>query len=224
MPLILLLVLTLGCSKITELANGRSTAPGGPENSNSASANQSEPAAGKFGPSGDARTDIERMADRFLSQPSFRAEMNGEGTTPMKTTLEFVSPDRYRLRSDRGMETIIIGKTTYMKVGSSWQKMPMALDTTITDMRAAFNKEGMKWFSDVKYDGEDTADGRPAYVYSYHNKGAGAGVGENDSRLWIAKDDGMPVKIEAVYRSGSLKKMTITYDYRTPVSIEAPVK
>ena len=150
--------------------------------------------------------------------------MIGEGDTPMKAELQFVAPDRHRFKTDKGMETIVIGKTTYMKMGGSWRKMPMSLDANIADMREAFNKEGMKWFNDVKYTGDDMANGRAAYVYSYHNKGPGAGVGENDSRVWIAKDDGMPIKIEAVYKSGGLKKMTIEYDYKTPVTIEPPVK
>ncbi|MEK7856656.1 MAG: hypothetical protein AAB288_11240, partial [Acidobacteriota bacterium] len=108
-------------------------------------------------------------------------------------------------------------------MGSKWQKMSLPLDSTISDMRSAFNKEGMKWFSDVKYTGDDTVDGKPAYVYTYHNKGPGAGVGENDSKVWIAKGDGLPIKIEAIYKTGNLKSMKIEYDYETPVVIEPPV-
>jgi outer membrane lipoprotein-sorting protein len=225
MPLLLLIAVTLGCSKISELAN-KSGNSGSSSNSNIevSKSGDSSPAKGEFAPTGDAKADIEKIGDRFLSLKSFRAEMEGDGKTPLKADLEFVSPDRHRLKTDKGMETIVIGKTTYMKMGNTWQKMPMSLDTTITDMRAAFNKEGMKWFSDIKYVGEETADGKPAYLYAYHNKGPRAGVGENDSKIWIAKDDGLPIKIEAIYKSGNLKTMTIEYDYKTPVTIEPPIK
>ncbi|MGQ0541742.1 MAG: LolA family protein [Blastocatellia bacterium] len=222
-PFLILLALTLGCSQLREMANTSTNSESSP-NSNAESAKTSDSAKGEFAPSGDAKNDIEKMADRFLSLKSFRAEMRGDGETPMQADLEFVSPDRHRLKTDKGMETIVIGKTTYMKLGNSWRKMPMQLDTTITDMRNAFDKEGRKWFSDVKYVGEETADGKPAYLYAYHNKGPGAGVGENDSRVWIAKDDGLPIKIEAIYKSGNLKKMVIEYDFKTPITIEPPVK
>lgn len=221
-PFLILLALMLGCSQLREMAN-TSTNSGSSSNSHTESAKTSDSTKGEFAPSGDPRADIEKMADRFLTLKSFRAEMRGDGETPMNADLEFVSPDRHRLKTDKGMETIVIGKTTYMKLGNSWRKMPMQLDTTITDMRNAFDKEGRKWFSDVKYVGEETADGKPAYLYAYHNKGPGAGVGENDSRVWIAKDDGLPIKIEAIYKSGNLKKMVIEYDFETPITIEPPV-
>ncbi len=223
-PFLILLALTLGCSKLRETANSSSNGDGASNsNTESAKTDDTSPARGLFAPGDDAKADIEKMADRFLSQRSFKAKMDGDGKTPMKMDLEFISPDRYRITMANTSEMIIIGKATYMKIGDKWRKMPMPVDSTITDMRDAFNKEGMKWFSEVKYAGEETADGRPAYVYAYHNKGAGAGVGENDSKLWIAKDNGLPIKMEAVYRSGDLKTMTITYDYQTPVTIEAPI-
>jgi len=108
-------------------------------------------------------------------------------------------------------------------MGNKWQKMPLPLDSTISDMRSAFNKEGMKWFSDVKFAGEDTANGKAAYLYTYHGKGPN-NVGENDSKLWVSQDDGLPIKIEAVYRTGNLKSMKIEYDYDTPVTIDPPVQ
>lgn len=217
-----LLAVGLGCSKFGELtlkpANG-----GTASNSNTGSVQTDAPATAEFAPSGDPKADIEKLADRFMSLKSFRAKMEGDGQMPMRTELEFVTPDRYRIRSGNAMEMIVIGKTTWMKVGEKWQKMPMQLDSTIADMRTAFNKEGMKWFSDVKYTGDDTVDGKPAYIYTYQGKGPN-NVGENDSKLWIAKSDGLPLKIEAIYKSGNLKSMTIEYDYETPVAIEPPVQ
>ena len=224
LPLFLLLALSLGCSKISELTEGTGrTRNTSNENSEPPKPGDDAPASGEFAPSSDPKVDIEKMADRFMSLKSFRAEMDGDGQTPMKTDLEFVTPDRYRIKTGNTMEMIVIGKTSYMKMGSKWQKMSLPLDSTISDMRSAFNKEGMKWFSDVKYTGDDTVDGKPAYVYTYHNKGPGAGVGENDSKVWIAKGDGLPIKIEAIYKTGNLKSMKIEYDYETPVVIEPPV-
>ncbi len=224
LPFVLILFVTLGCSQLNELAN-TSSEPANVNTSNTTATNSSDvPPSGNFAPSADAKADIEKMADRFLTLKSFRAKMDSEGEMPMNAVLEFVAPDRYRLQTGTGMETIIIGKTTYMNIGGTWRKMPVSLDSSITDMRATFDKEGMKWFSDVRYVGSETVDGRSAYVYAYHNKGPGAGEGENDSKIWIGTDDGLPIKVEATYRSGSLDKMTISYDHKAPVSIEPPVK
>ncbi|MGH9947133.1 MAG: LolA family protein [Pyrinomonadaceae bacterium] len=227
LPLIVLLLFAFGCSQIREMANTSSnseTISNSTSNSESTTTADSQPSSGEFTPTSDAKADIEKMADRFLALKSFSAKMEGEGKTPMKTDLEFVSPDRYRLKMVNGMEMIVIGNTSYMNIGGSWRKMTLPLDSTITDMRKAFDKDGRKWFSDVKYEGEETVDGKPAYVYAYHNKGPGAGVGENDSKLWIGKNDGMPIKIEAQYKSGNLRTMKIVYDLETPVTIEPPIK
>jgi hypothetical protein len=225
-PLLILLVVTFGCSSLRELGSKTRTGNSAASNSNVAAAPESKvgETAGTFAPSGDPKADIEKIADKFLSEDSFRAEMVGEGDMPMRTELEFVSPDRYRIKNANSTEMIVIGKTAYMNAGGQWRKMPMALDSTVTDMRAAFNKEGMKWFSDVRYEGEEMVDGKSAHVYAFHNKGPGAGVGENDSKIWVAKSDGRPLKIEAIYKQGTLKSMTIEYDYETPVVIEPPVK
>ena len=226
LPLLLLLALTLGCSKIGEFAN-RSANTGSAANANSETAKGGETEtaseSGEYAPGSDGKADIEKLADRFMSVKSFRATMQAQGDMPMQTEFEFVSPDRYRIKTGNLMDVIIIGKTTYMKVGDKWQKMPSQLDTAISDMRSTFNKEGMKWVNDVKYTGDETIDGKPAYVYTYSAKGPSEKIGENESKLWIAKADGLPIKVEAVYKSGPMKSMTVQYDYDAAVSIEPPI-
>ena len=223
-PFLVLLAVTLGCSKIGELTNRASTS-GTNANTNSEATKTAEnaPVSGDHAPSSNARADVEKLAERFMTVTSFRATMNSEGDAPMHTELEFVSPDRYRIKTGNLMEMIIIGKSTYMKVGDRWQKMPGQLDSTISDMRSTFNKEGMKWISDVEYTGDETVNGKAAYVYTYHAKGPDK-IGENESKLWVGKADGLPIKVEAVYRSGSMRSMTVEYDYDAAVVIEPPIK
>ncbi len=223
LPLVMLLAAVLGCSRITEVAN-RSGEAGNTANTNASETQTAEsgPAPAEFAPGGDAKADLEKLAERFMTIESFRAKMHGEGQTPMRTELEYVAPDRYRMKTGNGVDVVIIGRTTYMKVGAKWQKMNLPLDGAIDQMRTAFNKDAMKWVSDVRYTGDDSVNGKAAYVYTFHGKGPN-NVGDNDSKLWVAKSDGRPVKVEAVYKSGALRSMTIEYDYDTPVSIEAPV-
>jgi outer membrane lipoprotein-sorting protein len=223
LPLVLLAAAALGCSQLRDMAN-RGDAPTNSVNSGAPTATDgstSETAAG-VAPSGDPNADINRMADAFLEQKSFRAKMVGSGQTPMDMELEFVAPDRFRMKNTSGPEMVIVGKNVYVENDGRWQKLPGGLGASVPDMRKAWDKEGRKWFTDVKYVGEENANGKPAHVYTYHNKGA-EGVGENDSKIWIAKSNGLPVRIEATYKSGPLKSMTVDYDYEAAISIEPPV-
>lgn len=220
-PLIVLAALALGCSQIRDLAGeGNATNTG-------TSSNTAEPANGTasdsagIAPSGDPTADINRMADAFLEQRSFRATMVGSGTTPVNIEFEYISPDRFRIKNAQGPETVIIGKDLYLEMNGRWQKMPGGLGASIPDIRKAWDKEGRKWISDAKYVGEETVNGKLTSVYTYHNKGA-EGVGENDSKMWISKADGLPVRIEANYKSGTLKSMQIDYFYDENISIEPP--
>jgi hypothetical protein len=117
-PLLILLALTLGCSKISEFAN-RSANSGPAANSNfeSAKTGETAPASRDYAPSSDPKADVEKLSDRFMTVKSFSATMSAEGETPMETELQFVSPDRYRIKTGTMMDVIIIGKTTYMRMG-----------------------------------------------------------------------------------------------------------
>ena len=224
-PLVLLLVVILGCSQFRD-AEMQGGSDGNAANANASlegdGSGSSETSAG-VAPSGDPVLDINRMADAFLAQKSFRAKMVGSGQTPINMELEFVAPDRFRMKNTNGPEMVIVGKNVYLEHEGRWQKMPGDLGASVPDMRKAWDEEGRKWFTDVKYVGEDTANGKPAHVYTYHNKGA-EGVGENDSKIWIGKLNGLPVRIEANYKKGTLRSMTIDYDYDADISIESPVK
>ncbi|HMQ05012.1 MAG TPA: hypothetical protein PKD26_13920 [Pyrinomonadaceae bacterium] len=220
----LILVSVLGCSRFTDLANSTaSPADTNAANTNAANVSEAQP-SGEFSPTSDAKADIRRMGERLLSQKSYRATIESEGVTPMNGVLEYAAPDRFRIQFETGMETIIIGNTTYIRVGGSWRKMPVALDSPIADLKSAFDEESMKWFEGVRYVGVETVDGRPSYAYAYNTKLPKYGGGDIDSKLWVAIDNGLPLKVEADYRSGELKKMRITYDHSTPVSIEPPIK
>lgn len=222
-PIFLVVLVTLGCSQLRDLATKNGSTNSNTAGSNSSAANStSSGSTDGVASSADPRADIEKMADRFMEQKAFQARMTGTGDTPSSTEVKFVAPDRFHVVTGNGMETIIIAKVMYMKLGGRWQKMSENLDS-IPDMRKAFDEEGRKWFSDVKFVGEDIAGGKPALVYQYHNKGPG-GVGENDSKVWIARTDGLPVKIEATYKSGNLKSMLIEYKYDQAITIEPPIK
>jgi len=224
LPLVLLVAVALGCSQLRDMA-GQGDAPANANAANSNSTvdtNGSAPDSAGIAPSGDPSADINRMADAFLSQQSFSAKMIGSGSTPLNMELEYVAPDRFRIKNAQGPQTVIIGRDVYIQLGDRWIRSPEKLNSPLVDIRKTWDKEGRKWLSDVKYVGEDTIDGEPVYAYTYHNKGL-EGVGENDSKIWISRSDALPVRIEANYKGGTLKSMRIDYDYDANISIEPPI-
>lgn len=214
LPLLIIATAALGCSWLNDRpASDNANAPVNTTSSATATTTRENPTA-----------DIEAMADKFLSEKTFRAKMLGIGEKDkeVKTDMEFVAPDRFRIRTGPGLETIVIGKDMYVSMQpGKFMKLPGTLPSSIPNLRETFNKEGRQWFSDVRYVGEEAVDGKPAYVYEYKNKGPDK-LGENDSKIWVAKDNGLPLRIESKFKSGNFKSMTIEYEYDPNIKIEVP--
>ena len=211
LPLIILIVTVLGCSKIRELAGGSAGGSGG----------------GTATAGTDPKEDITQAAKKFIALPAFSAKMEGMGQTEIKSQVDYVAPDRYHVTylggTGAGMEMIIIGSQSYMKPGGgSWNKVPGDAKS-IPTLRDSFTEEGLKTLTDVKFDGEETTDGKAAMVYSYKNV---TPVGNNPftSKIWIDKSSGLPMKIYVEYPNGVLKNMTVKYDTESPITIEPPIK
>lgn len=164
--------------------------------------------------------DIEVMAEKVLDQKAVRVKTSVFGDKNFTTEVEYVSPDRFRLKSGPGLERIIIGKDVYMFLGDSWAKLP-SFDGQMPDIREMFRSERHKYFSDVRFVGEETVNGKLSLVYEYKHKGD-ENLGENDSKIWVAKDDGLPVRIESRYKSGGVKSTVVEYEYDPNIKIEAP--
>src|SRR5580765_8141193 len=109
-----------------------------------------------------------------------------------------------------------------MKTGGKWSKMPGNNNASIPTLRDSFTEEGLKTLSDVKFDGNETVDGKPALVYRYKNVTPKGGY-PFTSKIWIGADTGLPIKIEVNYDNGALKQMTVNYDTESKVAIEPPI-
>ncbi len=186
--------------------------------------------AGGGGPttaSGDPKADIIAASKKFVDLKSFSAKTDGVGDTPIKSKIDYIAPDRYHVTyiagTGAGMEMIMIGNQSYMKTeGRSWTKMPGDAKS-IPNLRDSYTEEGMKTMTDIKYEGEESVDGKPALVYSYKNVSP-VGNYPFSSKMWVAKSTGLPLKIYVEYSNGVLKNMTINYDTESPVTIEPPIK
>jgi hypothetical protein len=180
-------------------------------------------------PSGDPRADVVAASKKFIDLPKFSARMDGTGKTELHATLDYQAPDRYHMlnlsTSQQQMnEFFIIGKDMYMKLGDRWQKMPGVAGSAMPNLRKMFDDEGLKRLQDVKYVGDETLNGRPAHVYSYHSTQTDSTVPYPfTSKIWVGTADGLPQKIEVTYDGGDLKTMIITYDYEKSIDIKPPV-
>ena len=224
LPLTILCFTVLGCSTIRETATN--AGKGAPyANSNSGTANSS-PSKRAATASADPKEDVIKASKKFIELPSFSAKMEATGKNELRMQVDYAAPDKFRILylggTAAGMEMIMIGKQTYMKNDGKWSKMPVNLGGSIPNLRDSFTEEGLKTLTDVKFDGDDTVDGKPALVYSYKNT-TPKGDYPFTSKIWIGKDSGIPMKIAVDYAEGALKTMNVVYDTETPVEIEPPI-
>lgn len=182
--------------------------------------------SGSGSPSSDPKADIIAASKKFIDLESFSAKMEGVGQTEIRSQVDYVAPDRFRVQylggTGAGMEMIFIGKDMFMKTGDKWTKMPGS-GASIPTLRDSFTEEGLRSLTDVKFEGDDAVDGEPALVYSFGNV-TPVGGHPFTSKMWVSKDTGLPLKIYVEYTNGVLKHMTINYDTETPVTIEPPIK
>lgn len=172
----------------------------------------------------DPKADVIEASKRFIALPSFRANMEGMGITEIKTQVEYLAPDRFRIKNLLSeMEMIYIGKDLFIKSGDKWTKAPGS-GQSVPNLRDSFTEEGLKTLSDVKYEGEETVNGVATSVYSYKNV-TPVGDFPFTSKIWIRGDTGVPLKIFVEYTNNqALKHMTVNYDTDAKITIEPPIK
>jgi len=175
---------------------------------------------------GDPTVELKAASRKFMDLKSFSAKMEGVGQTEIKSQVDFIAPDRFHVLylggTGAGMELIYVGSDSFMKSGGKWTKMPGDAKS-IPNLRDSFTEEGLKSLTDVKFDGEETIDGKPALVYTYKNV-TPVGNYPFTSKSWISKSTGLPIKIYVEYSNGMLKNMTVNYDTESPITIEPPIK
>lgn len=222
LALLFLAAFALGC-KLPEAFRGSNSGTASNANTGLSNSGGTSTGTGSTSAGSDPRADVLAAAKKFAGMPHFKASMDMKGSRDSHMEFEYAAPNSWHIINSMGSEIIIIDKNTYVKAGGTWRSMPMNLGDTITNLRDSFSEEGMKNLVDVKYVGEDSANGKQALVYGYTGKTPTDGK-SFDSKIWISKSEGLPIKIEVKYSGETVKEMTTNYDTDTPVTIEAPVK
>lgn len=120
--------------------------------------------------------------------------------TPYSATMTRTDP------KGKGTTTKVIytGATMYLQVQGQWHGVPITAQEMMDQAKEArkTTKETCKRLGDENIGGEATA------VYSSH---AESDMGKSDSRIWISKSRGLPIKTEIRVGGGETIVEMITY-------------
>ena len=176
--------------------------------------------------SSDPKAAVLEASRKFIALKSFKGNIEAVAETPYKQQVEYVAPDRYhvvyREATGAATEMIMAGNEAYVKDGDSWKAIPGDTAPTPT-LRNSWTEEALKSISDVKFEGEESLNGKPALVYTYKVVTV-VGNFPTNRKIWVSKSSGIPMKSFVEYSNGPIKTLTNTFDTESPVTIELPVK
>ena len=165
------------------------------------------------------KEDVHDAFAKFLAAKSFRATVTDVKSGEQLSAMEFVAPDRYHMRSNKGPDTIIVGDNAWMNMNGQLMKMPIPVGKMIGQYR----NEAMLRQSNLAVTalGAESVGGEPAHAYSY----TVTEPAKADVKLWIGDKTGLPLQIESQGSfMGHAATTRIHYsDYNDPsIQIAAP--
>jgi len=173
-------------------------------------------------PGTDPRAEIETAARKFLAAKAYRGTAVGEGAMPMRVEIEYVAPDRYRIKTGPDFETLVIGDESYTRSGGRWAKLPMKTPFQASVVRDMFTEDGLTRMIDLSFLGKEALAEQPVLVYGFRIP-AREETPAHSTRLWIRQADGLPMKGVVTFDSGPVAKITLEYEYPADLAIEPPV-
>lgn len=153
-----------------------------------------------------AKDEIGKAMDRFLGVRSYHATLEAaSGKSAMTIEMDFVAPDRYRMRTPMGTQSVI-GDTMYMTANGRSMKLPLPKGQ-VAGYRDPASFEANKATMTVEALGSDSVDGQAAQKYLLRSTRPRPG----ESTLWVGSD-GYPLRIEVAGDAGrSPTRTTIRY-------------
>lgn len=105
-------------------------------------------------------------------------------------------------------EMINVNGATYAMVNGTWMKSPVSVEQLIQQSQAQVASAKSHTCQVMP---DETVDGAAASVYTSHTETA---TGVTDSRVWIAKATGLPIKSEIDMTMGDRRSHTsVRYEY-----------
>lgn len=140
------------------------------------------------------KDELHEAFSKFLKAHSFHATVTDIKKGEQISAMDFVAPDRYRLKSARGPEQTIIGDAIYMDMNGKLTRLPVP---GVGKMTAQFRNEDflheVEGGMSVQALPAEVVDGEPARVYAYTT----TKPAKSDAKTWISQKTGLPIQIES---------------------------
>ncbi|HVE59744.1 MAG TPA: hypothetical protein VNB22_23230 [Pyrinomonadaceae bacterium] len=161
------------------------------------------------------RADLISATQKLQKLTFWSARITSETTPEANAEMQFVAPDRYRIKKTDG-EVVVIGNDSYSNENGKWEKLDDDIGEFIREQTRTGIEEGVKNLKDVQIVGKEKVDGKEATVYSHK-------FGDITTKVWIGTESGLQLKNEVEANvGGKMEKQTTVYDYDKKVTIEAP--
>jgi hypothetical protein len=164
----------------------------------------------------DPRGEVKAALAKFRDVRSWHATMRMEGSAQgvVLNEVDFVAPDRYRIRMPTVGSQTIIGDTMYLTMHGRTSKVPMP-PGTLTQWRDPARMAGNEADMTVLAQGTDHVGTTPTRKYLVHH----AKPHPVDVTLWLGEDD-LPVQLQvSSSMQGSPVSTTVRYSHYNDPSI-----
>jgi hypothetical protein len=159
---------------------------------------------------------------KFLNAHSFRATVTDVTKGEQISAMEYVAPDRYRVKTMQGPEQLIIGDTMYMGMDGKLTPMPVpGVGKMVAQYRNQDFINDIESGMTVQALGDATLDGESTKVYAY----TVTKPMKSDAKTWISQKTGLPVQTESTGTfMGHTSKVLVRYSgFDDPsIKIDAP--
>ncbi|WP_315387886.1 hypothetical protein [uncultured Stenotrophomonas sp.] len=144
-------------------------------------------------------------SQRFGQLHSFHATLHMQGPRTLEATMDFVAPDRYRLQTDEGVQTII-GDTFFLQRAGEVRQVPVP-PGLLAQWRSPLPADAVAADLSVEDLGDDRVGGEMARHYRVRHASAAP-----DGLLYWIGAQGLPVRIERQGQTqGQAFKVTVDY-------------
>lgn len=156
-------------------------------------------------PAADPAEAVLAASQRFGQLRSFHAALHMRGPRSLEASMDFVAPDRYRLQTDGGVQTII-GDTFFLQRAGEVRQVPVP-PGLLAQWRSPLPADARAADLHVEDLGEERVAGAPARRYRVRHASAAP-----DGLLYWIGAQGLPLRIE---RQGQTQgqSFVLTVDY-----------
>jgi len=167
-------------------------------------------------PAPDAMGELSGALDALGGVRSYHATMDIESAAgAVRSELDFVAPDRFRMTLPGVGTQTVIGHTMYMEAGGRVTRMEVP-PGTLDQWRNPARLDDPAQKAVVQAMGADTVDGQPARRYAVRSQGDAAA----DITMWIGPDN-LPLQVRVVSTAGGeAATSTLRYSRFNDPSIE----